>query len=67
MINQDRSKREEVFDSFRSSLEDCVSVVTALANVSDKPSEMVEMMQLALTNDAQLKLLLSLVTRQNKR
>lgn len=48
-------------ESFRSSLEDLVAIAGALAPCCDSVADLVGMIELALTNDGQLKTLMTLV------
>lgn len=48
-------------ESFRSSLEDLVAIAGALAPLCDSVADLVGMIELALTNDGQLNVLMTLV------
>lgn len=53
--------------SFRSTLEDLLLVATKLSPYCQQTSDLVGMVQLAIDNDGQLKLLIKLVTEHGGR
>lgn len=63
MANQTRSDAEPTAeDRFRSALEDAVMILKKLAPKFGSVSDMAASMELALTNDGQLQLLMDIVT-----
>lgn len=53
-------------DEFRSNLEDVVNLAKKLSSVCETTAELVEVCELALNNDAQLKLLFKEATGESK-
>lgn len=53
---------EEKLTKFKSSIEDMIAVVERLNPVCDKTADLLQMLELATTNDGQLKLIIAMVT-----
>lgn len=56
-----------VEDGFRESLKDVVTICEKLSASCQSTSDLTEMLKLALENDGQLRLILSMMTPQSKR
>ena len=63
-MNDAKLSQEE---KFRSSLEDVAVIIKKLSAVCLTPEEMVQMVELAQTNDGQLRTLMLIVNTQTKR
>jgi hypothetical protein len=61
VTNSKSGKEEEILDAFRSDLESVLVVVKALSSVCCTPAEVAGVVQLALSNNGQLKLLVEKV------
>lgn len=61
---EQKQNPEEIF---RSSLEDVESILKCLTPLCKTPEEMLEMVQLGLTNGGQNRLLMGLVTATNQK
>jgi hypothetical protein len=58
--------KQTPLDTFRASLEDVATLARHLSTMCVSIQELVEVCELGASNDAQLKILYSLVTRQNQ-
>lgn len=56
---QEVTQEQAIEQSFRSSLDDTISVLEGLAPLCEDIPEMVKMLELAINNDAQLRLIMS--------
>lgn len=54
-------------ESFRESLKDCIAIMETLSHISDSPADMVAVMSLALTSDAQLRILMDRMTAPSRK
>ncbi len=63
---QDKEKQESVEESFKSTIEDLVLISTKLKPFCESIQDLIGMLNLALENNGQLKLLINLVTAQEK-
>lgn len=53
-------------EQFRSSLDDVLEISKKLSNICQTPAQMCEMIELALNNDGQLRLLMAVVFQGRK-
>ena len=60
-------KQQPTIDDFRSSIEDLITIAEKLSPYCSSVEELVGLLQLALTNDAQLKMILQNLSQQAKR
>lgn len=60
-LSQDKVSQEDVEASFRESLRDVAAVIKGLSYLCRTPEEMTGMIELAESNDAQLRLLMAAI------
>lgn len=64
MVSSTKSDKEtEAMDAFRGDLESVLVVIKALSNVCATPAELAGIVQLASTNDGQLRILMEKVSQ----
>lgn len=67
MAIQQTNEVTKAEQDFRSSLEDFVLVAETLAGLCNSPEEMVDVAKLAITNNAQLRIMIALVFQGQKK
>lgn len=59
--------KQPSIEDFRSSIEDLVTIADKLSGFCNSVEELVGLLNLALTNDAQLKIIIQAISQQVKR